>query len=150
MMRKVLRACGMAAMVGGMAGSPALAGEGFVAYSYDGSFEDAASSVENAIVGAGLVIDYVSNSGEMLERTKADVGSDVTIYDDARIYLFCSARLSRKMLEADPMNIAWCPYSIFVFDRNGEVTLGYHEYPEGIMQEVEALLDSIAQEAIAF
>ncbi len=123
---------------------------GYVLYPYDGTFEEAASSVENAIVGAGLVIDYVSNSGEMLERTKADVGSDVTIYDDAKIYLFCSARLSRKVLEADPTNIAWCPYSIFVYDRAGQVQIGYHRYPAGIMQEVEALLDSIVQEAVAF
>lgn len=149
-MRKVLLATMLAAGLGGGLTGAAQAQEGYVAYSYDGTFEDAALSVENAIVGAGLVIDYVSNSGDMLERTRADVGSDIKLYDNAKIYLFCSARLSREMLEADPMNIAWCPYSIFVFEREGEVKLGYHEYPDGIMQKVEQLLDGIAQEALSF
>ncbi len=128
----------------------ATAGEGYRTYEYDGSFEDATSSVENAIIGAGLVIDYVSHTGEMLERTGKDVGSDVHLFDNADIFVFCSASLSRKMMEADPMNIAYCPYGIFVAEREGAVVIGYREYPEGIMQEVEALLDSIAEEAASF
>jgi uncharacterized protein (DUF302 family) len=117
-------------------------------YQFDGDFEDATFGVESAIIDQGLVIDYVSHVGEMLSRTRGDVGSDTKIFDAAEIYVFCSAVLSRKMMEADPMNIAHCPYSIFVADRGGEVTIGYRNYPSGPMQEVQALLDTIVQEAL--
>ncbi|MGB3315825.1 MAG: DUF302 domain-containing protein [Albidovulum sp.] len=116
-------------------------------YPFDGSFEDATFAVENAIIGQGLVIDYVSHVGEMLNRTGADVGSDVTIFDAADVFLFCSAVLSRKVMEVDPMNIAHCPYGIFVIDREGTVQIGYRHLPDGPMDEVEALLDTIAREA---
>jgi uncharacterized protein (DUF302 family) len=117
-------------------------------YPFDGNFEDAAFSVESVIIGKGLVIDYVSHVGEMLNRTGADVGSDVKLFEEAEIFVFCSAVLSRKMMEADPMNIAHCPYGIFVANRDGEVVVGYRHYPDGPMQEVQALLDEIVQEAV--
>jgi uncharacterized protein (DUF302 family) len=125
----------------------AAADETAVVHPFDGSFEDATFAVETAIVGRGLVIDYVSHTGEMLARTAADVGSDVTLFEAADIFLFCSAVLSRKVMEADPMNIAHCPYGIFVAEREGEVMIGHRTYPEGPMQEVQALLDDIAREA---
>jgi len=117
-------------------------------YPYEGSFDDATFSVENAIIGQGLVIDHVSHTGEMLARTAGDVGSDVVLFDGADVFLFCSAAVSRRVMEADPMNIAHCPYSIFVTDRAGVVTVGYRNYPEGPMQEVQALLETIVREAV--
>jgi uncharacterized protein (DUF302 family) len=119
-----------------------------ITYAFDGTFEDATFSVESAILDAGLVIDYVSHTGEMLERTGQDLGSDVRIFDAADIFLFCSAVVSRRVMEADPMNVAHCPYSIFVADRAGEVMIGYRRYPDGIMQQVQALLDSLVQDAL--
>lgn len=125
-----------------------LAAQEAVTYPFDGSFDDATFSVETAIVGKGLVIDYVSHTGEMLNRTGADVGSDTMIFEAADIFLFCSAQLSREVMEADPMNIAHCPYGIFVAERDGEVMIGYRTYPEGEMQKVQALLRDITQDAI--
>lgn len=119
-----------------------------VVHSFDGSFDDATFAVESAIVGRGLVIDYVSHTGDMLNRTAADVGSEVKLFEAADIFVFCSASLSRKVMEADPMNIAHCPYGIFVADRAGDVMVGYRTYPEGPMKEVEALLGDIVQEAM--
>ncbi|MCP5038969.1 MAG: DUF302 domain-containing protein [Rhodobacteraceae bacterium] len=145
-----MRAITMAIALSVTLATPLVAGDGYTTYAYDGSFEDAAFSVENAIIGAGLVIDYVSHTGEMLSRTAADVGSQTHLFDAADIFVFCSASLSRKMMEADPMNIAQCPYGIFVAERNGEVMIGFRDYPDGIMQEVQALLASIAEEAAAF
>ncbi len=126
--------------------SPVLAQESTV-YDYEGSFDDATFGVESAIVGRGLVVDWVSHVGDMLERTRADVGSDVVIFDSADIYMFCSATLSRKVMEADPANIAHCPYGVFVTDKDGSVQVGYRNQPDGAMQEVQALLDEIAREA---
>ena len=78
---------------------PALAGDQATTYPYDGSFDDATFAVESAIVGRGLVIDLQSHVGEMLNRTGADVGSDVMIFDAADIFLFCSATLSREVMD---------------------------------------------------
>lgn len=117
-------------------------------YAFDGTFEDATFAVENAIIAEGLVIDHVSHVGEMLARTGADVGSDVKVFDGADVYLFCSASLSRKVMEVDPMNLRYCPYGVFVMSREGGVTVGYRQMPEGPMQEVEALLDKIAKAAV--
>lgn len=78
-------------------------------YPFDGSFDDATFAVESAIIDRGLVIDYRSHVGEMLNRTGADVGSDARVYDSADVFLFCSAVLSRKVMEVDPLNIAQCP-----------------------------------------
>jgi len=117
-------------------------------YDFDGSFDDAIFGLETAIIGRGLVVDWVSHTGEMLARTGADVGSDVVIFDNADIYQFCSASLSRKMMEIDPLNIVHCPYSIFVIDREGKVQVGFRNMPEGPMQEVQGLLDEIAREAV--
>ena len=117
-------------------------------YPFAGSFEDATFSVENAIIGKGLVIDHTSHTGEMLNRTAADVGSDVEIFAAADVFMFCSAALSREVMEADPMNIMHCPYGIFVADQGGEVMIGYRNYPEGEMQKVQSLLDEIVQDAL--
>ncbi|MCZ4352735.1 DUF302 domain-containing protein [Roseovarius aestuarii] len=125
-----------------------MAGDQAVTHPYDGSFDDAAFAVENAIIGRGLVIDYVSHTGEMLNRTGADVGSTKQLFNEADVFLFCSAQLSRKVMEADPMNIAHCPYGIFVADQGGDVMIGYRTYPEGAMQEVQSMLEDIVQEAL--
>lgn len=117
-------------------------------YVFDGTFEDAVFSLESAIVGRGLVIDYHSHTGDMLNRTQADIEGAVDLYDSADILVFCSAVLSRKVMEADPLNIAHCPYGIYVADRAGEVTIGFRNYPAGVMQEVQAFLDDITREAI--
>lgn len=120
-------------------------------YETELSFDDAAFSIESAIVDAGLVIDSVSHVGEMLERTKGDVGSDRQIFAAADVYSFCSAKVSRQVMEEDPMNIVHCPYGIFVAelaDRPGQTVIGFRRYPEGAMQNVQALLDGIVKAAL--
>jgi len=122
-----------------------------VTYVVNQSFDDVVFGLENAVIGQGLVIDSVSHTGDMLERTKADVGSDKTIFLKADIFSFCSAALSRKVMEADPMNVQFCPYDIFVLqfpDNPDQTTIGYRTFPEGPMKEVEALLDAIARDAV--
>lgn len=127
------------------------AAQGWVTYTTEENFDDVLFSVENAITDQGLVIDSISHVGDMLERTRADVGSDKVLFVKAEVYQFCSARLSRKVMEANPMNIAFCPYGIFVAelaDDPGKVIVGYRTYPEGEMQEVQAFLDTIVKQAL--
>ena len=137
----------LAAAMGVTFCTPVLADEAFT-YAFDGSFDDATFAVESAIVGQGLVIDYVSHVGEMLNRTGADVGSDTMIFSQADIFLFCSAVVSRQVMEADPMNITYCPYGIFVMETDDGVTVGHKDYPEGSMQAVEDLMQQIVAEAV--
>lgn len=121
-----------------------------VTYQTEQGFDDVVFGLESAILDQGLVIDHVSHVGDMLERTRADVGSDVVLFEKADVYSFCSATLSRKVMEADPMNIRFCPYDIFVAtfaDAPESAVVGYRTMPEGAMKEVEALLDTIARSA---
>lgn len=117
-------------------------------YSFDGTFDDATFAVESAILDKGLVIDYVSHTGEMLARTGPDLGSDVELFAAADIFVFCSAQLSREVMEANPMNIAHCPYGIFVADQAGDVSIGFRNYPDGEMQKVQSFLDDIVKDAL--
>ncbi|MCP5086250.1 MAG: DUF302 domain-containing protein [Rhodobacteraceae bacterium] len=118
-------------------------------YPFEGTFEDATFAVENAIVGRGLVIDYVSHVGEMLNRTGSDVGSTTQIFKAADAYLFCSAVVSREVMEADKLNVTHCPYSVFVFEDETGVQIGHRNFPSATMQKVQALLVDISQEAAA-
>ena len=143
-MKLTLAAATTAALIAGPALSDA------VTYTTSDSFDDVVFALESAIQGQGLVIDSISHTGDMLERTRAATGSDVVLFEKADIYSFCSASLSRKVMEADYMNVQFCPYHIFVFvrpDTPDETVVGFQSFPEGPMKEVEALLDSIAREA---
>ena len=122
------------------------AAQDVISYDYAGSFDDATFGVENAILNKGLVVDHVSHVGDMLNRTQGDVGGD-PLFSQADVFLFCSATVSREVMEADPDNIAFCPYGIFVAEQGGQVRVGYRTYPDGPMDQVEALLDDSAREA---
>ena len=129
-------------------------------YSTQGSFEDVKQGVELAITGRGLVISHYSNIGEMLARTGEDVGSDRQVYLQAGVVEFCSAVMSRRMMEADPGNIIFCPYAIALYvlpDAPDTVHLSYERLAKvaggsttEVLAEIEELLDGIVQEAMAF
>src|SRR5512134_1953264 len=130
-----------------------------VSYSKKAKFEDVRDDLKLAIEAKGLVVDYQSFVNRMLERTGKDVGSARKLYVDAQAFVFCSAALSRKTMEADPANASFCPYSIMVYaaaQDPGTVRLSYRRpwRPDGsaaskaALREVEALLDGIAREAL--
>jgi uncharacterized protein (DUF302 family) len=122
-----------------------------VTYTTDQSFDDVVFGLESAIIDAGLVVDSTSKVGEMLERTREDIGSDVVIFTNAEVYSFCSAKVSRAVMEADPMNIVFCPYDIFVAvvpDKPDQTVIGFRQYPEGAMQQVQTMLDGIVKAAL--
>ncbi|MEP4033630.1 DUF302 domain-containing protein [Roseibium polysiphoniae] len=131
--------------------------EGVTVYQVTGDFEDVRFDLESAIVNRGLVIDYTSHIGEMLARTKDDVGGAKDLYANAEAMLFCSANLSRKVMEADIANIAYCPYAVFAYEAAtdpGTVMVGFRHLAETgseaskkAIGEVNALLDGIAKEA---
>jgi uncharacterized protein (DUF302 family) len=116
----------------------------------DQSYDDVMFGLENAILDFGLVISEHNHVGDMLERTKADLGATETIYAYADIFGFCSAPLSRAAMLEDPMNIRFCPYNIYMYQisEGFPVIIGYDVYPEGALQDVQALLDDITRSAI--
>ncbi|MEL7093225.1 MAG: DUF302 domain-containing protein [Pseudomonadota bacterium] len=138
-----------AALASAALATPALSQDVHIS-TYNGSYEDARFSLENAIVNRGLVIDYVSHVGDMLTRTGADVGSNEHLFSEAEIFVFCSASVSRQVMEEDPANLAHCPYGIFVAERRGQVTMGFRDYPAGAMDMVETMLAEIVEEAADF
>jgi len=130
-----------------------------VSHSKRAKFEEVRDDLKLAIEAKGLVIDYQSYVNRMLERTGKDVGSARKLYADAQAFVFCSAALSRKTMEADPANVALCPYSIMVYEtvrEPGKVTVSYRRpwRPDGsaaskaALADVDKLLDGIAREAL--
>jgi hypothetical protein len=122
-----------------------------------GNVDDALADLTDAIINKGLTIDFKGNVGGMLDRTGADVGSTKKVYKGAHYITFCSAKLSRAMMEADAENLAFCPYVMFAYeleDKPGEAVIGYRRPPEGegeasekALKEIDQLLESIAKEA---
>ena len=115
--------------------------------------------IKSAIEAKGLVIDYQSFVNMMLERTGKDVGSTKKLYADAQSFVFCSAALSRKTMEANLANVSMCPYSMTVYATAQEPDKVYVSYrrawrPDGspasksALREVDALLDAIARDAL--
>jgi uncharacterized protein (DUF302 family) len=56
----------------------------------------------------------------MLERTGQDLGAVQQIYSRAEVMEFCSATLSRKVMETDPRLLAFCPFGIGIYTLPGE------------------------------
>lgn len=130
-----------------------------VNYSKKAKFENVRDDLKSAIESRGLVIDYHSFVNRMLERTGKDVDSPKKLYADAQAFVFCSAKLSRKTMEADPANMSFCPYSVAVYATAQEpdkVVVSFRRpwRPDGspaskaALKEVESLLDGIAREAL--
>jgi uncharacterized protein (DUF302 family) len=127
-------------------------------YVANGKFDDVRDNLEFAITGRGIVINNVAHIGNMLSRTAKDVGASVQVYEKAEALEFCSAVLSRKMMEADRHNIVFCPYVISVYTLPGESNRVYLSYRRPVvvgnaasresLQEVEELLDAVIAEAI--
>lgn len=127
-------------------------------YTVEGSFEDVRQYIELAITERGMVINNVSHIGNMLQRTGKDLGASRKIYAQAEALEFCSATVSRRMMEADPRNIVFCPYIIAIYtlpDQPGKVHVAYRRpLPIGsaesraALQAVEKLLDDIIRDAI--
>lgn len=114
------------------------------------SFDDTRDAIVMAIENRGLVVNYTSHIGDMLARTGADIGAARQIFAQAEIVEFCSAGLSRQMMEMDPHNIVLCPFAISIYTLPGEKNITWVAYrqPKGTAAKlVGPLLSAIAAEA---
>jgi|SRR5690349_6946448 len=122
-----------------------------------GSFDDIKQMLLLAIENRGLVVSHQSPVGEMLERTGKDIGAAKRIYERAELVEFCSATLSRQVMEADPRLLALCPFGIGIYvlpQERAVVHLVYRKPPveqagavAEALKQVERLLYEIVQEA---
>ncbi len=148
-MKKVLAA--LVAALPLLCGAAVAAGDDVVTVETANAYDDVAAALENAIVNRGYVIDHHGHVGDMLKRTAKDVGATKGLYSNAEFFAFCSAVLSRKVMEAEIGDIAYCPYVVFVYEaaaEPGRVTVGFRKLPQGgPRDEVNDLLTGIVEEA---
>jgi uncharacterized protein (DUF302 family) len=120
-----------------------------------GTFEEIKQLLVIAIEGQGLVVAQVAEVGEMLARTGKDLGIATRIYERAEVLQFCSANYSRRMVEADPRLLAFCPFGVGIYTLPGETDTVHLVYrrmqAEGVdPAAVEALakIDSVLGEIL--
>lgn len=117
----------------------------------EAAFADVTSGIENAIVNRGFKVDYHGFIGDMLKRTATDVDAGKALYKEAEFFTFCSAVVSRKVMEADIGDIAYCPYVVFAYEteeKPGAVTVGFRSLPAGGERDaVNTLLSDIIADA---
>ena len=114
------------------------------------SFTDTRDAIVTAIENRGIVINYTARIADMLERTGADIGATKKIFDQAETIEFCSAVLSRKMMESSPHYIVLCPFTISIYTLPGDTRGTWVAYrkPQGrAARMVEGLLREVAAEA---
>ncbi|EXJ14006.1 DUF302 domain-containing protein [Imhoffiella purpurea] len=132
---------------------------GYQVYETDSSFDDVLDGLEAAIRERGMYINNVMNMGEMLDRTGKDLGTAEPIYTHAKSIEFCSATLSRAMLQEDPTRIVNCPFIISVYERHeepGTTYLVHREIPldertaSPAMARIATTYAELAEAAIAW
>jgi len=127
-------------------------------YTVKRDFETVKEDIGIAIANQGLVVDHTSNVSAMLERTGKDLGTTKQVFGNAGSMQFCSAGVSRRTVEADPSNIAFCPYIIFYYTLPQDpktVYVGYRrplssgpKASRAALREIETLLDAIVKEGL--
>ncbi len=91
-------------------------------------FDDVRLDLGNAVLATGVSIQSQGNIAAMLGKTAADLGATQTVYAHAEFIAMCSARYSRALVEADPLNVAFCPFTVFIYEtksKPGEIVIGY-------------------------
>ncbi|MCB1471946.1 MAG: DUF302 domain-containing protein [Rhodobiaceae bacterium] len=150
--RMTATVAGVALAATGLLAAPVSAADDLVTVTTkDAPFATVAQDLNDAIVNRGFNIDYHGFIGDMLKRTAGDVGATKELYSDAEFFTFCSAVVSRRVMEAEIGNIAYCPYVLFVYEdaaMAGTVTVGFRKLPAGGgRDEVNTLLEEIAKQA---
>jgi hypothetical protein len=149
----------VAVLMAMMAWSASAAAQEIRVYTKKAAFDDVKFELSNVIIGRGLTVDYTGQIGKMLERTGADLGASKPLYKQAEFMTFCSAKLSRAMMEADPTNVGYCPYVVFIYETvssPGEIAVGYRrpmaaagsDDTRKALADIDALLDGIVKDAV--
>lgn len=139
--------------------SAALAANDLTIVSKQGKFEDVRDDLVMAVEGRGLKINHTNHISDMLDRTGAAVGDTRQVYVKAEQVEFCKADLSRDIMEADPANIVFCPYTISIYTRPSEPGRVYLAYRKPVafddnpasnkaLGEIDAMMKGILDDAV--
>jgi uncharacterized protein (DUF302 family) len=115
-----------------------------VLFKAQGSYQDIRDNLQMAIEGKGLKITNTNHIADMLERTGKDIGETRKVYENAEQFEFCSATISRHMMEADPHSIVMCPYSVVVYTLPNDKTV-YLAYRKPAATKNPALKKQLAE-----
>jgi uncharacterized protein (DUF302 family) len=141
-------------------GAASACAQEIVTRSKQADFDDVRMDLGSAVLATGVTIQSQGNIAAMLGKTAADLGATETVYARAEFIAICSAHYSRALMEADPANIAFCPFTVFAYEakaKPGEVVVGYRPIavPAGqsavarvAAAEINALLLRIVEQAV--
>lgn len=122
-----------------------------------GTYQEVRDQAQSAIEGKGLKINTTHKISDMLDRTGKDIGASKRVYENAEQFDFCSAEISRKMMEADPHAIAMCPYliSVYKLPQDKHVYISYrrpavskNQRLKKVLVEVDKMMADIIKEAM--
>lgn len=152
-MKKFLAACAIACLP-----LSAMAADAYtVLFKTHGTFQDVRDALQFAIEGKGLKINHTNNIAEMLARTGPEVGATKRVYENGEQFEFCSAVISRQMMEADPHAMVMCPYivSVYTIPNDKNVYIAYRKPGptrnpalKKALANVEKLLNDIVKDAM--
>lgn len=126
-----------------------------VTYRSNESFETIKENLQQAITNKGLIISGTLHVSEMLNRTAKDLNIAKNAYQKAEAFEFCSALLSHKMIQINPLNLTACPFTIAFFVKPEETQSVYLAFrkpqlageSKAISEEINNFLKEIVKEA---
>lgn len=127
-------------------------------YTSNKPFDEVRFELGNAVVAKGFAVQSEGNIAKMLDRTAADVGAGKSVFKNGEFVAFCSAKYTRMMVEADPMNLGNCPFLVFAYEtvaKPGETVVGFRglgtaktEASKKVFAEIEAMLADLVKETL--
>ncbi len=126
-----------------------------IVYPAASEFEEVIDNIKMAITDRGMLVSGTLHVGDMLNRTRKDLGFEKQVYLRAESVEFCSARMSHLMVAADPGNLVICPFTVAAYvlaDNPDQVYIAYREHvlageSDETARAVREMLDGIAREA---
>lgn len=128
-----------------------------VLFKVHGTYQEVRDQVQSAIEGKGLKINTTHKIADMLDRTGKDLGKTTRVYENAEQFDFCSADVSRRMMEADPHAIAMCPFliSVYKLPKDQHVYIAYRKPAttknpalKRTLADVEKMMNDIIKDAM--
>ena len=134
-------------------GNPAIATQSKVTARY----QDVRDDLLMAIEAEGFVVGAIGDLGGMLARSGTELGHQPA-YLNAEYFNFCPAAIAHELVAADPNNLAYCPFQLFLYEavaRPGTIVVGYrHPGVDGnaatraVLARAEQVFADIAKAAV--
>lgn len=128
------------------ASEPSVVDEVYVVGSIEGyEYEEVEDAFLEDVAMRGMVISYVSHAHAMLLRTAGDINPGYNTYDEAKIFLFCSAEQAHMMVSESPHVLTMCPYAMAIYKLkdNEKIFISYKKSDVPIYAPAINLLEDI-------